>query len=63
MDIGHYFVPSYHCVLNMKHVWTTDRLLKYFNILQVEIDKNPTTALYSKVTNPATFLDKKKKRL
>ena len=45
----------------MKHVWTTDRLLKYFNILQVEIDKNPTTALYSKVTNPATFLDKKKK--
>ena len=45
---------------NMKHVWSTDRLLKNANILNSGTGKNPTTALYSETTKNEIFFDKKK---
>ena len=46
-DMKQFLVLLYDFVPNMKIFWSTDRLLKNVNVLQLGTGKIPTTPLYS----------------
>ena len=55
LDIRQFLIILCDWVSIMKHVWSIDRHLKNYNILQVGKGKNPTISLYSKTTKPLIF--------
>ena len=55
-----FLVLLFDCVPNMKHVWSTDKLLKSAKILKSETCKNAATAFCSVTTKPEKLFDEKK---
>ena len=61
MHLNQFLVLLYDCLPNFRHFLSIHKLLKNANVSQFGTGRNPTTALYSEITNP-DFFDKSKKK-